>query len=106
MPDANPDAETEQDTILNSTSSDVLNSGSSLEALPPPLDPLNDPTKSPSPPRESKGTKPLEGQDRGEANNETQRLPEHYNISDDDVEEERPTCIPNYDITAENIKAR
>ena len=63
-------------TISDSTSSDAQNGGSPLEQ--PPTSPKTVETP------ESRG---------GSSS------PEHFNISDDDLEEERPDGLPNYDLT-------
>jgi hypothetical protein len=86
--DVNKDAEDKPVSIADSTSSELLNNGFPLEALQPPPDPLDNRIQPPSPPRESTGT----------------RTPEHFDISDGEVEAERPQGIPHYDLTEDMFK--
>jgi hypothetical protein len=86
--DVDKDAKGKPVSIADSTSSELLDSGFPLEALQPPPDPPDNPTEPPSPPRESKGT----------------RTPENFDMSDGEVEEERPQGIPHYDLTDDMFK--
>ena len=78
----------EQFTISDSTSSDAHTGGSPLEQPPTSPHQFDNPSEPPSP-------KTVETpESRGASSS-----PEHFNISDDDLEEERPDGLPNYDLT-------
>ena len=80
-------------TISDSTSSDAHTGGSPLEQ--PPTSPHQ--FDNPSEPSSPKTVETPES--RGASSS-----PEHFNISDDDLEEERPKCIPIYDLTDDMFK--
>jgi hypothetical protein len=79
--DVNKDADDKAVIIADSTSSELLDSGFPLETPQPPPDPLNNPIEPSSP-----------------------ITPEIFDISDGEVEEERPQGIPHYDLTDDMFK--
>ena len=88
--DVDVDVETKVIAMSERASSEVLHGGSSLGARPSPV-PLD---VIPVP----------ETTVRDPAEPPSSQTPEHFHISDGDVEEERPKCIPQYDLTDDLFK--